>query len=62
MVDFVKQVGDMVFACDTCYFLFSRTVEPEQCPECGKYTVRPATEEEQEEFQRRLEDAERDPL
>lgn len=44
----------MVFACDKCYFLFSRTAQPEQCPDCGKYAMRPATEEEQREFEERL--------
>lgn len=45
---------DMVYACDTCHFLFSRVAETEQCPDCGKYTVRPAYEAEQEEFLSRL--------
>lgn len=48
-------VRKMIFACDHCHFLFSRTRQPEQCPDCGKYTVRPATEDEQAEFERRLE-------
>lgn len=39
----------MVFACDHCHYLFSLEKEPEQCPDCGKYRVRPATEEEQRE-------------
>ena len=26
----------MIYACDNCHFLFSRTAEPEQCPDCGK--------------------------
>lgn len=52
----------MVFACDWCHFLFSRTEQPEQCPECGKYLVRLATQEEQADFQRQLEDARRNPL
>ena len=33
----------MIYACDNCHFLFSRTTEPEQCPDCGKYTVRRAS-------------------
>jgi len=44
----------MIFACDNCHFLFSRTVEPEQCPDCGKYTLRPADEVEKQEFKKRL--------
>ena len=52
----------MVFACDHCHFLFSRTEQQEQCPECGKYQIRPASQEEQADFQRQLDDAMRDPL
>ena len=44
----------MVFACDHCHYLFSLEKEPEQCPDCGKYRVRPATEEEQREFDVRI--------
>ena len=41
----------MVFACDHCHFLFRDTVQPKQCPDCGKLTVRAATEEEVREFE-----------
>lgn len=44
----------MVYACDNCYFLFSRSGTPEQCPDCGKYAIRPATEMERSEFSARL--------
>lgn len=44
----------MVFACDHCHYLFSLEKEAEQCPDCGKYRVRPATEEEQREFEVRI--------
>ena len=44
----------MIYACDNCYFLFSRTAELEQCPDCGKYAVRPADETERQEYERRL--------
>ena len=37
------------FTCNYCRFTFTRTVMPEQCPDCGKYAVRPATKEETEE-------------
>jgi len=47
-------VMEMIFVCDNCHFLFSRTVEPEQCPDCGKYMVRPAVEAEQQEYEKRL--------
>lgn len=44
----------MVFTCDNCGFIFSRTAETEQCPDCGKYAVRPADEDEQKEFEQRM--------
>lgn len=44
----------MIFTCDNCGFIFSRREETEQCPDCGKYEVRPANEEEQEEFATRM--------
>ena len=44
----------MIFTCDNCGFIFSRSEEAEQCPDCGKYEVRPANEEEQEEFAQRM--------
>lgn len=44
----------MIFTCDNCGFIFSRSEEAEQCPDCGKYEVRPANEEEQEEFATRM--------
>ncbi len=44
----------MIFTCDNCGFIFSRSEETEQCPDCGKYEVRPANESEQEEFAERM--------
>lgn len=44
----------MIYACDNCGFLFSRTSETEQCPDCGKNAVRAANAVEQEEFMARL--------
>ena len=44
----------MVFTCDNCGFIFSRTEETDQCPDCGKHMVRPANEAEQEEFAARM--------
>ncbi len=43
----------MIYACDACKFLFQRVSEPEQCPDCGKYSIRPATKAEVEEFNNR---------
>ena len=50
----------MIYTFDNCHFIFSRTAEPEQCPDCGKYTVRPAAEPEQQEYERRLKEPEED--
>lgn len=44
----------MILTCDNCGFIFSRSEETEQCPDCGKYEVRPANEEEREEFATRM--------
>lgn len=44
----------MIYTCDNCGFIFSRSEETEQCPDCGKYEVRPANEAEQEEFAQRM--------
>lgn len=40
----------MVFACDTCHFVFECDKQLEQCPDCGKYTVRAATETEEQDL------------
>lgn len=40
----------MIYACDACHFLFTRVGEPEQCPDCGKYSIRAANDNEVEEF------------
>ena len=44
----------MIYVCYKCHFLFSRTAEPEQCPDCGKYAIHPADESEQQEYEKRL--------
>ncbi len=44
----------MVFTCDNCGFIFSRSDETDQCPDCGKHMVRPADEDEQDEFVHRM--------
>lgn len=44
----------MVLTCDNCGFIFNRTAETEQCPDCGKFAVRPANEDEQKEFDHRM--------
>lgn len=44
----------LIWTCDNCGFIFSRTEETDQCPDCGKHMVRPANEAEQEEFAARM--------
>lgn len=46
----ISQVIEMV----KCHFLFNRAVEPEQCPDCGKYAVRPANAAERQEYEEHL--------
>lgn len=40
----------MIFACKRCKFLFQRTAETVVCPSCGRDTVLPADEQEQEAY------------
>lgn len=43
----------MIYACDACRFLFERITEPERCPDCGKFNIRPAAEDEITEYRNR---------
>lgn len=52
----------MVYICEKCKYLFYRSNEQEQCPDCGKFAVRPATEEETREFEKQLAEAKINPL
>lgn len=47
----------IMFACDVCHFLFEAVQMIDQCPDCGKYMVRPATQEEHDEYEKRKEEA-----
>lgn len=42
-----------LYACDNCFYLFEADREPEQCPDCGKFAVRIATQAEKEEYEQR---------
>ena len=44
----------MIYTCDNCHFVFSRVGRVEQCPDCGKFTIRPANEGERKELNRLL--------
>ena len=43
-----------IYACDNCGFLFTRSGECEQCPDCGKRQVRLANSKEKDELLERL--------
>ena len=42
----------MIYTCDHCRFTFRRTGVVENCPDCGKPSVREATAKETEEFKK----------
>ena len=43
----------MIFTCDTCHYVFTDEKQQSQCPDCGKFTIRPATNEEKQELMER---------
>lgn len=45
-----------VYACDACRFLFEAEAFHKQCPDCGKFSVREAKEQEIQEFREREEE------
>lgn len=51
-----------MFVCDRCHYAFSGNVQPEQCPDCGKYAVRPADKAEIVEYERNLTESKRETL
>ena len=40
----------MIFTCDNCHYSFCDEKVPEQCPDCGKFKVRPATKAEEQDL------------
>ena len=40
----------MIYTCNSCRFTFKRTEKIEACPDCGKLTVREATDKEKDEY------------
>jgi len=40
----------LIYACDSCHYLFASEDIPDRCKDCGKTTVRTALEEEIQEF------------
>lgn len=45
-----------IFVCDHCKYVFESEEDVSQCPDCGKYEVRAATQSEIEEYEKRKED------
>lgn len=43
----------LLYACDACRYLFESETEETQCPDCGKLAVRPAVQDEIEEYENR---------
>ena len=45
----------MIYKCmrENCGFLFSRTTEPDACPDCGGKNIRVANDAEQREYENR---------
>ena len=50
----IKLVIEMVYYCDNCGSLFSRTGKQDQCPACGTHMIRSANAVEQHEFASRM--------
>lgn len=46
-----------LYACGACRYLFTADTQPDQCPDCGKFMVRAATESEIKEFMSRVPEA-----
>lgn len=40
----------MIYACDSCKFVFEHVGEVDRCPDCGKKTIREAGNEEKQEY------------
>jgi len=40
----------MIYTCNYCRFTFRRSGNIEECPDCGRLSVREATEKEKEEY------------
>ena len=40
----------MIYACDSCRFIFEWIGQIDRCPDCGKKNIREADEEEKQEY------------
>lgn len=52
----------MIYTCNACRFTFEWDGEIDQCPDCGKFKIREATEQEKEEYRKNKEEQENNPL
>lgn len=43
----------MLYTCENCRFLFESDHDVDQCPDCGKFAVRLAIQDEIEEYEKR---------
>lgn len=42
-----------IFTCENCKYIFESEENVNQCPDCGKLAVRPATQTEVDEYNER---------
>jgi rRNA maturation endonuclease Nob1 len=42
----------MVYVCESCRFVFERTGDTDDCPDCGRPDIREASEEECAEYRK----------
>ena len=42
----------MIYTCNVCRFTFRRSGEVDACPDCGKQSVREATDKEKDEYRK----------
>lgn len=45
-----------IYVCDHCKYMFESEEDIKQCPDCGKFKVRSASQPEIEEYEKRKED------
>lgn len=41
-----------IYVCDSCHYLFEADEDIDRCPDCGKRNIRPANEQEREEYRK----------
>lgn len=49
---------NQIFVCEECKYIFRAERNCKQCPDCGKYDIRIANANEQEEFEHRMDNDE----